>query len=75
MKYRQSIYDVITADPGFEINLFDMLYVYRLEDGQYCVCWGSDAEVIFKDPWEAVDAFLKIRNEREIGFDFESEIP
>jgi hypothetical protein len=59
---------------GYEIDLFAMLYIRELENGQFAV--GTEAredERLFSNPREAAELFVKKRRERRLGFDFEAE--
>jgi hypothetical protein len=64
---------------GFEIGLFDMLCMYQLEDGRFAVynqtdCYKSLSEAdeyLFEKAPDAVDLFLKLRHDRQLGFDHE----
>jgi hypothetical protein len=66
---------LIAQPPGYEINLFGLLYVHRLEDGRYAV--GIDkklsggGEELFADPAEAARLFLEKRREFMLGYEFE----
>lgn len=80
-KIKKSIIDLLSANIGFDINFFDTLSIQQLEDLRFRIfdqrefgkelCDGK--EYIFKDVNKAVEKFLAIREERQLGFDFEIE--
>lgn len=69
---RNLIVDLLKARVGFDINLFEIISVGELEDHTFYV-YDDDTgdEWIFDTPEEAVDYFLKLRDDRELGYDYE----
>jgi hypothetical protein len=78
---KAAILTVITAPPGFAVDLFGgLLSVYRQEDGKYTVMLAPTSplpaaimlpERIYDDPALAVDEFLKLRDQLQLGYDYE----
>jgi hypothetical protein len=70
---------------GFEVDLFGILSIHQLEDGR-CRIFNSELneesfditsedeyEEMFDDVEYAVEQFLKIREIRRLGYDFEDK--
>lgn len=57
---------------GFDINIFEVVSVGELEDGSFYV-YDDDTgnEYIFDIAEEATDYFLKLRDKKELGLDYE----
>ena len=73
MDERELLLGMITHPAGFEIGLFG-LSLYRLENGKFVLYWNRDhKEKVFIKAEKAVDAFLKARKQRKLGFDHEDE--
>jgi len=76
---KQQLIDLLNNEVGFEVNLFDMLCIYQLEDSRWVVALENDKspldfdENIFNELEEAVDFFLDKRTEMKLGYDFEKE--
>jgi len=66
-----TICSVISASEGYAVSFGAILFVYRLENGQYAVDY-EDGQQLFAEPEAAVAAFLKIRHEHQVGFDYET---
>lgn len=67
-----AINTLLAMAPGFGVNLFGLISVYRLEDGRYSVSDDvNNTEVLFQDALSAAMHFVSERNRRQIGFDFE----
>lgn len=79
MELRSIIISLLRQGMGFGVELFDVLSIDELEDGTYRILdqrnWEEEIckgeEHIFKDVKEAVDKFLALRAERQLGYDFE----
>lgn len=69
---RDLIVHLLKARVGFDINLFEIISVGELEDHTFYV-YDDDTgdEWIFDTAEEAVDYFLKLRDDKELGYDFE----
>lgn len=87
MTERDAIVFLVSSSPGYEVCLFvDMLSIFRLEDGTYCVDWDTNSQheltqsttprvfgsQEFHMVEEAVDFYLEKRLELGIGYDLES---
>jgi hypothetical protein len=80
MELRSIIISLLRQGMGFGVELFDVLSIDELEDGTFRVLdqrnWEEEIckgeEHIFKDVKEAVDKFLALREERQLGYDFET---
>ena len=72
----EDILRIITAAPGYEIGLFGILVIYRLENGKYTVIEDptepNAVETLFDDPEKAVAKFMEVREARKLGYDFET---
>jgi hypothetical protein len=67
------IAELLERRVGYEVDLFKMLYVRELENGEFAV--GTEEakdELLFADATEAAKAFVKKRGERRLGFDHEA---
>lgn len=68
---------VLTHPAGFGIELFTDLWIDRLEDGRFRVARIKDNQVgseeIFDDVRSAVGYYLDLRDELQLGFDYETE--
>lgn len=69
---RELLISLLKSKVGFDINVFEIISVGELEDHTFYV-FDDDTgdEWIFDTVEEAVDYFLRLRDEKEIGFDFE----
>lgn len=67
----QAILTLITSAPGYQVQVFGELYVYRLEDGTFAVGVEGGKEAIFTDAGDAVEIFETIRRQMKLGFEFE----
>ena len=77
---KEAIVALISAPAAFGVDLFTLLSVHRLENGQYVVLHSDGMNTIIKEtthtsPEEAADAFLKMRADLQLGFDYEVEDP
>lgn len=76
---RSIIIALLRKNIGFAVEIYGVLSVGTMEDGRYSIFDQRDFdknledgdELIFKDVKNAVDCFLRIRDERQLGFDFE----
>jgi hypothetical protein len=70
----EAICQIIDSGTGFAVSFaVDLLSIYQLEDGQFAVVGEECAwEYLFDDPMEAARFFLKKREERKMGFDYET---
>jgi hypothetical protein len=76
---RSIIISLLRQKIGFGVELFDVLSIDELEDGTFRILdqrdWTQEIckgeEYIFKDVKKAVDKFLALRQERQLGYDFE----
>lgn len=65
---------------GFSIDLFGMLSVGETEDSHFSVIVdelggpSSRKEHLFDDPDKAVDCFIELRRQHQLGFDFERSL-
>lgn len=69
---------VLTHPACFGIELFAKLWIDRLEDGRFRVAQYDDtqqmtSEEIFDDVREAVSYYLDLRDELQLGVDYEGE--
>ena len=75
---KQQLIDLLKNEIGFEVNVFDMLSIHQLEDGRWRICVESKIapdyfdEYLFDKLEEAVDSFLKRRDEMKLGYDYET---
>jgi len=72
---RQALELLLPADLGVCVSLDGILYIRQVESGEFCVGVEGDAEIedweqCFVDLAEAIDRFLHVRNECQIGMDF-----
>lgn len=73
--------ELMICGTGYEVDLFGMLYLRPLENGEFEVgredCVGSNNKDnwyrCFKDARKAVQFFEKTRKEQELGYEFEVE--
>lgn len=80
MELRSIIISLLRQKMGFGVELFDVLSIDELEDGTFRILdqrnWEEDIckgeELIFKDVKDAVDKFLALREERQLGYDYEN---
>ncbi len=82
---RSNIIAILRSGLGIGVELFDLLSIDQLENGKYRILDQRDTgksvndpgviEFIHDDVKKAVDHFLKIREERKLGFDFEKANP
>lgn len=77
MDREELLVELISCGTGYEIDLFGMLYLRPLENGEFAVGCDDSAEPnwekCFKDPKEAARLFEQVRKERELGFEFEGQ--
>jgi len=79
MKMKQQLINLLEDYIGFEVNLFDILWIYQLEDGRWAVCLKNEIppdnfdEYLFEDLEKSIDFFLSKREEMKLGYDFEKE--
>ncbi len=81
MELRSQIISLVKREIGFGVELFGLLSIDEMKDGRFRVldqrdetldiCEGE--ETLFKSIKAAVDYFLKIREERKLGYDFDEE--
>ena len=79
---KQQILNLLKIEIGFEVNLFSMLWIHQLENGDWRVGIENDNpppdhfdEYIFEKLEVAVDFFLEKRDEMNLGYDYESLQP
>jgi hypothetical protein len=74
---RDAIIQILTAGTGCGIECLGVLFVYQLENGKFSVVFEEPESHPFEE-WdfdtaeEAADYFLKERERRQLGFDFET---
>ena len=69
---RDTIVKLLKARVGFDINLFEIISVGELEDHTFYVYDDDTAdEWVFDTAGEAVDYFLELRDNKELGYDYE----
>lgn len=68
---KEAIIDLLKSRIGFEINLFEVIFVGEAEDHTYYV-YDNDAgeEWIFDTPEEAAEYFMQLRSDKELGCDY-----
>lgn len=71
---------VLTHPAGFGIELFTNLWIDRVEDGRFRVAEFDEhmkmtSEELFDDVREAIGYYLDLRDQRQLGFDYEGEKP
>jgi hypothetical protein len=77
-KVFNAILTLVLAEPGFAIDLFTRLTIHRLEDSRFAVHVFSipdgkiEREELFLAADSAVECFLTLREEMQLGFDFET---
>lgn len=79
LELRSIIISLLRQGMGFGVELFNVLSIDELEDGSFRILDQRDTdadicageEYIFTDVKEAVDKFLALREERQLGYDFE----
>jgi hypothetical protein len=73
---RRCMIALLREPEGFGVELFDQMGLMRLCNGRFGV-WYEDSDEShmeeFDEPEEAVDRFLELRDQRELGYDFEAE--
>jgi len=80
-KLKGNLISLLSLNIGFSANFFDSLSINQLKDLRYCILdqrnmhedLKNGKEYIYKNVTSAVSKFLSIREERELGFDFEVE--
>ena len=79
MSERELILGLIRLGSGHIVDMFSMLYVMQMEDGDFGVYYdkcGDPLQIqewLFTDVEKAVDFFLAKRTELELGYEFEVE--
>lgn len=79
IELRSLLIAILKRRIGLGVEAFGLLSIDELEQNQYRVLDQRDPdgdicdgdETIFKSPKAAVEYFLKVREERKLGFDFE----
>jgi len=78
-KLKSVILSLMESDIGFDVGYAAMISIRQLEDGTFAVdndyypfTYYSMKEKIFKNPKKAVDYFIKMREKRKLGEDFET---
>lgn len=79
MELRSQIISLLKRKIGFGVDLFGLLSIEEMKDGTFRVLEQEDEnapledgdETNFKSVKSAVDYFLKIRDERKLGYDFD----
>lgn len=71
---------VLTHPAHFGIELFAKLWLDRVEDGRFRVAQYDDqmkmtSEELFDDVREAIGYYLDLRDQLQLGIDYESEKP
>jgi len=71
---------VLTHPAGYGIELFADLWLDRLEDGRFRVSQHDakgtmTSEELFDDVREAISFYLDLRDQRQLGLDYEGEKP
>ena len=81
MTEKQMIVAIITHPAGYDVDLFSMFCVRPTEDGKFCVTYQPTGlpdprnwEKCFDRPDEAVDYFLKMRQQLQLGIDIETKL-
>ena len=67
----QLISELVSMEPGYGIEMFDDLFIYRLEDGRFSVGDNGIHEKLFTDSLEAARYFEECRKRKKLGFEFE----
>lgn len=62
---------VLTHPAGFHIQLSDDLRIERRPDGQFAVQFTPVAEELFEDVRDAVSYYLDLRDELQMGLDYD----
>jgi tRNA threonylcarbamoyladenosine biosynthesis protein TsaE len=70
------VLQVLTTDAGLGCDFLTILQVWQLENGSFCVQVNEvpgqeEYEAVFATAEEAVADFLRLRHERELGYDYE----
>ena len=73
---RSHLIGLMESGTGIGVELFDVLHMYPTDSGAFVVYFErgegkGDDEEILSSAASAVDHFLKLREEQELGFDFE----
>ena len=71
---------VLTHPAGFGIELFATLWLDRVEDGRFRIAeYDKDhkmtSEELFDDVREAIGYYLDLRDQRQLGMDYEATPP
>lgn len=73
--FEKAIRDMMALRTGVSLAFFgDLLEMYPLENSNYSVVRLGDTVVDDVSLDEALEAFLRTRDEHEIGFDIEAEL-
>jgi len=83
MDLRTAILTLIKSNTGIGADIFGILCIHKLEDNSFAVSFDGGLDILeyHKKSWEeifekaedAVDYFLKKREELKYGYDFETE--
>lgn len=70
------VLQVLKTDAGLGCDFLGLLQVWQLEDETFCVQYDppvgkNEYEAVFATAEEAVADFLRLRHERELGYDYE----
>jgi hypothetical protein len=76
-KVFNAILTLVVSEPAFAVDLFTRLTIHRLEDGTFAVHVHSvpegklEREELFITADRADECFLNLREEMQLGLDFE----
>jgi hypothetical protein len=77
MEDHELLAELIKRPAAFQVTLYALLWLSRLEDGRFVVSFDPDLdhgdEWVFDDADSAVRKFLELRAELQLGEDHETE--
>lgn len=77
MENNQKEHILLLVKDGYLVSLFTLLNIYKLENGQYAVDYKvterRDTQELFEDISKAVDRFLELKHEKQLGYEYEVE--
>jgi hypothetical protein len=74
LKIVQALITLLEHPAGFEVGLFGILTVYRLESGLFALLQDGVSDfTVYETAAEAAAHLLHQRETRRLGFDFETE--
>jgi len=70
---REAILTILKSGTGHGVEFAGRLNVYPSTNGKFAIEIDRSEYVYFDNAEQAVDKYLSLRQERELGFDFETK--